>query len=515
MNGREPRVSVIMPVYNSMPYLTGTMESLLAQDLGEGELEVIAVDDGSTDGSGEELDRFAVADGRVTVVHQPNSGWPGMPRNRGLGLARGRYLFFMDSDDTMEPETLRRLADMADAEGMDVVIPRMEGTGGRLVQSLFTKHPHGDVSIARAMETLSPQKLFRRDLVEAHALRFPEGRVRLEDGMFVTRAYLLARRIGMWAEHPLYYIAQRDDGQNISSRDIDPAGYAGSVRTIAEILREHVEDRDEADRLVFELFLRKGLRFYAPKRWLKMSPERQRRWMELHREYLADLVPAELDPTAPKQADRLKLELIRAGDAAAMDAVVRAAVALGHTATLVEVRPMRRTLELVVAVSARENAFAEQLAGPRAAWRRGLAGAARSLLAPLLDRRRGRILYRRIERALWGEQPLTLQLAGRDRPSPAVLAAILAPAGAGTEGSAGLPADAPRRSFIVPAATLGRYRGDIADAWTVARSEDGVDGNRERLRAGCDLPLKASVGRRRVRVYETNQGNASLDVRKG
>ncbi|QIM18335.1 glycosyltransferase family 2 protein [Leucobacter coleopterorum] len=60
-----------------MPYLTETMESVLSQDLQD--LEVIAVNDGSTDGSGEELDRFAALDSRVTVHHQPNSGWPGMP----------------------------------------------------------------------------------------------------------------------------------------------------------------------------------------------------------------------------------------------------------------------------------------------------------------------------------------------------------------------------------------------------------------------------------------------------
>ncbi|QTV79712.1 glycosyltransferase family 2 protein [Microbacterium sp. NIBRBAC000506063] len=73
-------MSVIMPVYNEMPHLREALESALAQDMRD--LELIVVDDGSTDGSGELLDDFAERDDRVTVLHERNSGWPGTPRNR-------------------------------------------------------------------------------------------------------------------------------------------------------------------------------------------------------------------------------------------------------------------------------------------------------------------------------------------------------------------------------------------------------------------------------------------------
>ena len=83
-----------MPVHNEMPHLTETIGSALAQEFTD--FEVIAIDDGSSDGSGEELERLARSDDRLIVIRQPGSGWPGGPRNRGLERASGRYVFFLD-----------------------------------------------------------------------------------------------------------------------------------------------------------------------------------------------------------------------------------------------------------------------------------------------------------------------------------------------------------------------------------------------------------------------------------
>ena len=84
------KVSVIVPVFNAAPYLRRCLDSLLAQTLKE--VEIICVDDGSTDGSGDILDAFAGRDARLRVVHRPHAG-AGAARNAGLGLATGEYLF--------------------------------------------------------------------------------------------------------------------------------------------------------------------------------------------------------------------------------------------------------------------------------------------------------------------------------------------------------------------------------------------------------------------------------------
>lgn len=93
-------VSVIVPVYNVAQYLSQCVSSILSQDYGD--LEVILIDDGSTDASGEICDQYAAKDSRVRVIHQKNGG-AAAAKNAGLRLASGDYLAFADSDDYMEP----------------------------------------------------------------------------------------------------------------------------------------------------------------------------------------------------------------------------------------------------------------------------------------------------------------------------------------------------------------------------------------------------------------------------
>ena len=94
--GNPPRVSVIVPVYNVKPYLKRCVDSIIVQSFVD--FELILVDDGSTDGSGEICDTYARADGRVQVLHKPNGGLSDA-RNHGLDRARGAYITFIDSDD--------------------------------------------------------------------------------------------------------------------------------------------------------------------------------------------------------------------------------------------------------------------------------------------------------------------------------------------------------------------------------------------------------------------------------
>ena len=95
------KVSVIVPVYNQVHYLAECMDSILAQTLRD--IEVICVDDGSTDGSGRMLDEYAARDSRVKVIHQANAG-VGYARNVGMTAAAGEYIAFMDSDDLYPDE---------------------------------------------------------------------------------------------------------------------------------------------------------------------------------------------------------------------------------------------------------------------------------------------------------------------------------------------------------------------------------------------------------------------------
>ncbi|MFB7913392.1 glycosyltransferase family 2 protein [Streptomyces sp. NPDC056061] len=216
-----PDVTVVVAVYNTMPYLTECLNSLVGQSIGLDRIEVVAVDDGSTDESGAELDRFAERyPGTVKVVHQTNSGGPAMPSNRALELATGRYVYFIGSDDYLGEEALERLVSCADANGSDVVVGKMVGTNGRYVRQSLYKTSDLDVSLygPELPFALANTKLFRRDMVEKHKLRFSEDLPVGSDQPFTIEACVRARRISVVADYTCYYAVKRGDSSNITYR---------------------------------------------------------------------------------------------------------------------------------------------------------------------------------------------------------------------------------------------------------------------------------------------------------
>ena len=113
-----PKVSIVVPVYNVKDYLEKCVDSILRQT--EREFELLLIDDGSTDGSGELCDTLAERDGRVRVIHQENRGLGGA-RNTGIEAARGTWLLLVDSDDWIEPEILEKALKAAERENADMV----------------------------------------------------------------------------------------------------------------------------------------------------------------------------------------------------------------------------------------------------------------------------------------------------------------------------------------------------------------------------------------------------------
>ncbi|MFF7897315.1 glycosyltransferase family 2 protein [Streptomyces sp. NPDC007920] len=230
-----PAVSVVVAVYNTMPYLTECLNSLIGQSIGLDQLEIIAVDDGSTDGSSRELDRFAERyPHTVKVIHQANSGGPAGPSNRALEVATGRYVYFIGSDDHLGPEALERMVACADEHGSDVVVGKMAGTNGRYVHQALYKESDPDVSLydSALPFTLANTKLFRRELVERHKLRFPEHLPVGSDQPFTIEACVRARKISVVADYTCYYAVKRGDASNITYR----ADHLARLRCTAEIM---------------------------------------------------------------------------------------------------------------------------------------------------------------------------------------------------------------------------------------------------------------------------------------
>ena len=212
-NRREPRVSVVIPVYNAARWVRRAVGSVLSQ-LGVS-VEVICVDDGSTDGSGAILDDLAAADARMRVVHQANAG-QGAARNRGLGLATGDFVHFMDADDELAgPRVFEGLVAEMARDGLEVLFfdaetrldpGQSESTRSVRAQDYVRLEDYSGVWTGRELMarmlkdhafTVSPCLLLsRRSYLAAHGVRFPGEPIYFEDNLFMTRVVLTAVRAG-------------------------------------------------------------------------------------------------------------------------------------------------------------------------------------------------------------------------------------------------------------------------------------------------------------------------------
>jgi glycosyltransferase involved in cell wall biosynthesis len=311
-----PKVSVVVPVYNPGTNMDDLIRSLLGQTLTPDELELIFVDDGSTDGTQLRLDALAADFAHIHVEHLPNSGWPGKPRNVGLARARGEFVFFADNDDWLERDALERMHDMAVADGADIVIGKVVGHGKYVPPGLFKKNRH-NVSLRDAplVALLAPHKLFRRRFVEVNRLRFPEGRRRLEDHVFVLQAYFATDRVSVLADHPCYHWMRRGAKNASSGDEWDPAQYYAAVREVLDIVDANTEPGEFRDRLYLRWYRAKTLGRVGGSRSAitTRSPEWQRKAFDEVRAIVAERFDERLDTLLPA-AERERARLVRAGD---------------------------------------------------------------------------------------------------------------------------------------------------------------------------------------------------------
>lgn len=216
---KPPDVTVVVPVYNTMPYLKRCLRSLATQSLGRDRIEVIAIDDGSTDGSGAALDRFARRrPDLITVLHQPNSGGPAQPCNRALDLAAGRYVFFLGADDYLGPQALQRMVEAADRYDSDVVLGKVVGVNSRYIFADVFARNEESISLTDSTLpwSLANVKLFRRDLLTKHDIRYLEDLPLGSDLPFTLAACYHAPRVSVVADYVCYHAVRRLNARNIT-----------------------------------------------------------------------------------------------------------------------------------------------------------------------------------------------------------------------------------------------------------------------------------------------------------
>jgi len=290
-------VSVVIPTYNPGRYLDPGIESLVAQTLDPSEFEIIVVDDGSTDGTPEHLDELAAQHRNLIVVHSENSGWAGRPRNIGIERARGEFIQFMDQDDRMAPDALRRLTEMGRRNRSDIVLGKVASDFRGVALGLYrVNRDVCSIHDSQIISSLTPHKMFRRSFLDEHGIRFPEGRRRLEDQLFVVKAYFAARVISIVADEICYYYLGRDDGGNAGSNPTwDPAGYYANLREVLDVVVANTERGPRRDFLMRRFFRAQLIGRLAGGRFLTWTPDFRAEVFAAIRGVLVDYVDPSVD----------------------------------------------------------------------------------------------------------------------------------------------------------------------------------------------------------------------------
>lgn len=223
-------VSVIVPCYNVEPYVDACMSGLAEQTLGP--MEIICVDDGSTDGTLERLRRWREKDERLRIITQSNAG-VSAARNAGLDAAEGKYVGFVDPDDRVEPGMFSRLLAGAEENGADAVVcgyrEFVERDGAVVQEGGWS--PEDEFYAEEKVERFrrgSPwcrcvgpvyNKLIRRNLLEEHSLRFVVGLKEGEDLAFLLMLLPFAPRLLTLSDRPYHYRRERP-GSATYGRDL-------------------------------------------------------------------------------------------------------------------------------------------------------------------------------------------------------------------------------------------------------------------------------------------------------
>lgn len=224
----RPMVSIIVPIYNAEQYLRRCVDSILNQEYTD--YELLLVNDGSTDASGDICEEYGAQDPRVIVIQKENTGVSDS-RNRALDRARGKYLQFLDSDDWITPDATRLFVRAAEEYGCDMVISDFYRVVGERLSTKGDIEEEGVLTreefAAHMMENPADfyygvlwNKLYRRDIVEEHNLRMDTDINWCEDFMF-NLEYIRYAKVFYALHAPIYYYVKRkgslaSQGINIS-----------------------------------------------------------------------------------------------------------------------------------------------------------------------------------------------------------------------------------------------------------------------------------------------------------
>lgn len=292
---RDIKISVVMPIYNAEKYLGRAIRDVLNQTLSD--IELICVDDGSTDNSTDIINSFVKKDSRVSSIRQSNAG-PSVARNKGFVLAQGKYVIFLDADDMYEPTLLESLYNMAQKDNLDVAVTRFdiynESSKAYVKQadephaSIFapgkvtSKNEYPDFIFASTTGYVW-NKLIRTSFIRDKKIAFDNDLYVFEDVHFVCSVMALAERVERIDDILIHHRVYSEQSRATLFRK-----YYGQVPVVYKKIKDFLK------RQGMYIPLKKGFFNFSTNRCSKLynilwADGKERLWNMLHDQYIAEL----------------------------------------------------------------------------------------------------------------------------------------------------------------------------------------------------------------------------------
>lgn len=286
-----PLISVIVPVYNVEDYLDACVRSITAQTYTR--LEIILVDDGSTDSSGDICDSFAASDRRISVIHTANGG-QSEARNKGIDMAKGDYICFVDSDDTISPLYVATLYELLCHNDASISMATLDRFSNRRQQSFApnTLIKSGieatEMMLYQSLLDSSPDcKLFKKSIFSTN--RFKTG-VIYEDLELLSRILPGIDKV-VWCKTPLYYYTKRQDSttgkfslKRLDVLDVTDRIVLNAEKHYPELLPAAHDRKLSANFNMFVLLIRNGYAHseHTERCWLNIKALRMKSLFNRH-----------------------------------------------------------------------------------------------------------------------------------------------------------------------------------------------------------------------------------------
>lgn len=202
------KISLVVPVYNVEQYIERCLRSCLEQDIPQNEYEIIVVNDGSLDRSITIAEQIAATGTNITIISQENSGLSAA-RNKGLSLAKGEYIWFIDSDDAIKENCLKSIVEQCYSQDLDLLAICAANIIDNNIVRRFSyedeKTKKGfDILTTGKIQHCAPFTIYKRKFLESNRLRFYTG-IYHEDSEWSPRVYFLAKKVGFTNEL-LYFV---------------------------------------------------------------------------------------------------------------------------------------------------------------------------------------------------------------------------------------------------------------------------------------------------------------------